>query len=171
MRFRSREELGIPRWVAAVEGTFDDPPIVMWQSRLKLSLICLCLVAVVGVGIIIRTPNRGYLPWPFIFFGAFAATSGLGAVFPTALILTPAGLVFRGALRTVRYEWSDFDRFRVFRIRTRMVGGDFSASYKSRHRWSWSWCVFGGFWDLPPQKIVDVLNEARRRWGPKRTAS
>ncbi|MBN9088698.1 MAG: hypothetical protein J0J01_17480 [Reyranella sp.] len=41
MHLRSKEELGLPRWVPVVEESFDDPPIVMWQARLKLSLMCL----------------------------------------------------------------------------------------------------------------------------------
>jgi hypothetical protein len=167
MRLRTKGELGLPKWVPAVEGTFDDPPIVMWESRLKMSLICLGAALPAGFAYVWLSGTRFW----WILFGLVAVLSGLKAIFRGALILSPGGLVFRTGFRTIKYQWSDFDSFVVLRGRTSRLAGKLSASSKSRRWWLTSWRALGFCWELPLQRIADVLNEARRRWGPKGTAS
>ena len=92
-RLRTKEEPGLPRWMPALEGSLDDPPIVLRQDRLKLSLLCLGLT-VVG-GLILLIPVRVYSAWHLIFLGFLGlgiATFGAMAVRPATLILDPHGL-------------------------------------------------------------------------------
>jgi hypothetical protein len=40
-RLRTKEELGLPRWMPAVEGSLDDPPIVLRQAETSLPCVAL----------------------------------------------------------------------------------------------------------------------------------
>lgn len=171
-RFRTKEELGLPKWVAAVEGTVDDPPIVIWQDRLKVSAMSLALAVLAAIFYGMGSGSAARVFWP-ILLGMTAALFGWMAIVRNCLILTPEGLTWRTAFHTFNYEWSDFERFVVALGRTKMVAGVLSESYKRRQSWFWHWTgrwMFGGFWELPQQQIVDVLNRARTHWGPPRKA-
>jgi hypothetical protein len=60
-KLRTKEELGLPKWVPAVEGSFEDPPIVMRQDRLKLSLTSLAFAVVGGLFLLMQV--RTYSAW------------------------------------------------------------------------------------------------------------
>lgn len=172
-RLRTKEELGLPRWMPAVEGSLDDPPIVLRQDRLKLSLMCLAFL-VVG-GLLLLVPVRTYSAWHLIFLGFLglgAVMSALMAISPTTLILDPRGLVWRTAFRTFDHPWSDFAGFRVSPRRGlwTVVKVELSDAFRAKSRWRFllkGGVELGSFWELPPQRIVDVLNEARARWAPR----
>lgn len=170
-RLRTKEELGLPKWTPAVEGSFDDPPIVLRQDRLKVwlaSLACLCFV---GMGWILP-PERHTVTidigmW---LFGSGAAVLALQAMFPTVVILDPVGITVRTLLRTYENPWSDFDGFRPMLIgRTRLVVGVPSAAYRARRGWRrfLGPPSVGNLWELPTERVVAVLNEALARWRPR----
>lgn len=168
-RLRTKEELGLPKWVPAVEGSFDDPPIVLRQDRLKLWLLCLGCLCFVGMGWVLpperRTSTIDFGMW---LFGSGAAFSALLAMFPAVLVLDPAGLTIRSLFRTRESPWSDFDGFREVSMRgARIVVGVPSAAYRARSGWRRFLAPdLGVLWEVPTQRVVDVLNEARARWGP-----
>ena len=171
-RLRTKEELGLPRWMPALEGSLDDPPIVLRQDRLKLSLLCLGLT-VVG-GLILLIPVRVYSAWHLIFLGLLGlgvVTFGAMAVRPATLILDPHGLSWRHAFRTVEYSWSAFARFYVLSRPRRftVVVGEFTHEGPPKPAWRrylTGSLELGSFWELPAQRVADVLNEARARWAP-----
>jgi hypothetical protein len=152
--------------IGAVKGTLDDPPVVIWQDRLEQSLICVAIAAL-ATFLYWRFPSSG--TDSSILAGLFAASMGWSAVVRTGLVLTPKGLAWRTGFRTFNYKWDDFERFFVASGRRQMVAGVFSEDGKRRRLWFLRWAgttAFGGAWELPPQRIVDVLNEARTRWVP-----
>ncbi|MDO8976839.1 hypothetical protein [Reyranella sp.] len=176
-RLRTKEELGLPKWMPAVEGSLDDPPIVLRQDRLKLSLICLGLT-VVG-GLILLIPVRVYSAWHLIFLGFLGlgiVTGGAMAVRPATLILDPHGLIWRPTFRTFEYPWSAFARFYVLSRPRRftVVVGEFTHEGPPKPAWRrrlTGRLELGSLWELPPQRVADVLNEARSRWAlPAREA-
>ena len=106
-RLRTKEEPGLPRWMPALEGSLDDPPIVLRQDRLKLSLLCLGLTVVGGL----------------------------------------------------------MSRPRRFTV----VVGEFTHEGPPKPAWRrylTGSLELGSFWELPAQRVADVLNEARARWAP-----
>ena len=170
-KLRTKEALRLPKWVPAVEGSFDDPPIVLRQDRLKLALNCLPLTALAAL--ILWLPTIRYSTAHFFVLGLLgfgAAVYALQAIFPATLILDPTCLVLRSAFRTVEYQWCDFARFRWYSYRFvwRLVCGDYTEAFKARQGWRRflaGTAGLGGYWELPAQRVTDVLNEALARWG------
>lgn len=156
----------------AVEGSFDDPPIVLRQDRLKLSLSCLAFAVVGGLALLI--PVRVYSGWHLLilgFLGLGAVTFGLLAIAPTTLILDPAGLIRCSVFRTFEYPWSDFARFRWYARRgmLNVVVADRSDERLARLGWRRfleRTVELGSYWELPARHVVEVLNEALTRWKP-----
>lgn len=171
-KLRTKEELGLPKWMAAVEGSFDSPPIVMRKDRPKLTLTGLAFLAVFGLLLLI--PVRSYSAWHLFILGLLAlgaVLAGVGAMFPATLILDPSGLVFRTAFRTIEHPWSHFAGFRWYRRRglLSVVLADFSDVLRPKRGWRrflFGPLELGSAWELPASRVVDVLNEARARWGP-----
>lgn len=60
-RLQTKEEFGLPGGMSAVEGSLDDPPIVLRQDRLKLSLSSLA-PTVVG-GLVLPILNEARARW------------------------------------------------------------------------------------------------------------
>lgn len=176
-RLRTKEELGLPKWMPAVEGSLDDPPIVLRQDRLKLSLMFLACAAVVGL--LLLPPwsanSTGRLA-ALAFFGLCSAISGLMAVRPSLLILEPDALTWRAMWRTFEYPWNAFARFYVLSgpRRFTVVVGEFAHKGPPKPAWRrflTGSVELGSLWELPPQRVADVLNEARARWAlPARQA-
>ena len=172
-KLRTKEELGLPKWVPAVEGSFDDPPIVLRQDRLKLSLSCLAFAVVGGLALLI--PVRVYSSWHLLilgFLGLGAVTFGVRVIVPATLILDPAGLIQRSVFRTFERPWSDFARFRWYSVRgvLHMVVADRSVESLARLGWRRfleGTVDLGGYWELPARHVVEVLNEALTRWKPQ----
>jgi hypothetical protein len=173
-KLRTKEELGLPKWVPAVEGSFDDLPIVLRQDRLKLSFSFLGFALLAGLALLI--PVRIYSGWHLLILGLLglgAVRFGLLAMMPTKLILDPAGLVRRSVFGTFEYPWSDFARFRWYALRgvLHMVVADRSDETLARLGWRrflGGTVDLGGYWELPAQHVVEVLNEALTRWKPKK---
>ena len=160
----------MPKWIPAAEGTLDDPPIVLRQDRVKLSLIALCFMLLATFVCSTGSPlhNNGTLFWTS-FFGVVTGCFGWKAVMPGTLALDPAGIVWRTSFRKVKYEWNEFSDFRTYSIKGLInpVLGDFSGNRKSHRIWrniTGGPASFGAFWELPAQTIVDVLKKARSHW-------
>lgn len=172
-KLRTKEELGLPKWVPAVEGSFDDPPTVLRQDRVKLSLNSLGFAVVSGL--VLLSPVQAYSGWHLVilgFLGLGAVTFGLLAIVPTTIILSPCGLVRRSAFRTLEYPWSDFARFRLYARRgvLHVVVGDRSDEILARLGWRRFLegpVDLGSYWELPARHVVEVLNEALTRWKPQ----
>ncbi|WP_289298334.1 PH domain-containing protein [uncultured Reyranella sp.] len=175
-RLRTKQELGLPKWMAAVEGSVEDPPIVLRTDRLKFALAGLAWLVLLGLVLLI--PVRTYTSPHLIVLGVLCAcivVCGFGACFQPTLILDPAGLTWRTGLRTVEYPWSAFAGFRWYRRRdlVAVVVGDF-APVRPPAGWRRLLSgplVLGGFWELPAARVVEVLNEALKRWRPREVAS
>ena len=156
----------------AVEGSLDDPPIVLRQDRLKLSLLCLGFTLVGAL--ILLIPVLVYTPWHLIFLGFLGlgiVMFGAMAVRPATLILDPHGLIWRQTFRTFEYPWSAFARFYLLSRPRRftVVAGEFAHQGPPKPAWRrflTGSLELGSFWELPPQRVADVLNEARARWAP-----
>lgn len=154
------------KWVVAVEGSLKNPPIILRQDRMKLSAFCLIFVVLAAATFWVdpEGPRSDYFFWP-ILFGLVALLFAWSIVFRDTLTLDPSGLVWRTGFRTRKYEWRDFVGFSVDILGwQKYVAMEFSNNYKKYRRDRLNVGYLGSFWELPVQKIVDVLNEARKRW-------
>lgn len=173
-KLRTKQELGLPKWVPAVEGLFDDPPIVLRQDRLKLSFSALFPAVLIG-GLVLLIPVRAYSGWHFLMLALLGLTTvsfGLLAIVPATLILDPKGLIYRSVFRSYECSWSVFARFRWYSRQglLHVVAADFSDERIARSGWRGflaRTAELGSFWELPAQRVVDVLNEALTRWKPQ----
>jgi hypothetical protein len=154
-----------------VKGTFDDPPVVIRQDRLKISLICLAMAVLIVLLYWRHPPSDDCLVW-WLPLGLLAAVIGWSVIARGALILAPEGLVWRMAFLTLNGVTSRGSSwFRVGESRSQEC---IMKAAKRRRPWFFRGLgsiAFGASWELPPQRIADVLNEARTRWGPKGAAS
>jgi len=172
-RLRTKEELGIPKWMTAVEGSVDDPPIVMRQDRMKYSAWFLGGCSLLAF--ILLVPEVRYSTGTIVglsFLGVLTAFFGLMAAIPATLVLDSEGLEWRLLFRTIRFGWDDFRGFYTDRSRGLImhVNGDMSEAFVARSGRLGGLARkldLGSFWELPAARVVEVLNEALVRWGTR----
>ncbi|MFO1079416.1 MAG: hypothetical protein U1E23_02140 [Reyranellaceae bacterium] len=135
-RLRTREELGLPKWSGGIEGSFDDPPIVVRQDRLTTSLLSLSLLPMVAWLCFVPGPYSGVR---LLYMGAVGIIVVLGVavvVFPAVLILDPEGLTLRTPFRAIEYPWRRFARFYVRSINhVKWVVAESSETLAPRYGW------------------------------------
>lgn len=157
-----------------MEGSLDDPPIVLRQHRLKYVLVCFAgIVAASIFASLVASSSAGavhyFVP---ILVGLTGVTSGVRAIFPDMLILDAHGVVWRRWFWTIEFRWSDFRRFRAVPDGEKQVEADISLGMRRRLGWRrflpglWGPVNLGNGWELPAARVAEVLTEARARWGP-----
>jgi hypothetical protein len=161
----------------SVQGSLDQPPIVIWASKGFTLLMLLIAIVFVAIGImVLRDPKEDHT-WAYvgiILFGAGIPIFVLRLVRPDELILGPEGITWRGIFRTARFQWSDVQNFRPYspapKTASKHVGFDFTDSMRGgqlRHAAKALVGVegsLGGGWELSAAKLAELLNQARARW-------
>jgi hypothetical protein len=162
-----------------VQGSLDQPPIVVRSSRSTSFLMLIISVAFVAAGVgILRDPHQnhamGYLG--IAFFGLGIPIFAWRLVRPDILTLAPDGITWRNALRTTHWQWSDVERFRAYspssRSSSKHVGFDFTDRYHAETRGLRQTTKaiagvegsLGGGWELGAADLSDLLNKAWIRW-------
>ena len=152
---------------AKMIGSLDNPPIVIRQSRLKIGLMA--LLSAVLASFLYLLFHAGLLKGsPYPAEGLIAVFS-LGVPFlawlflnPETMIVGPSGIVWSGWRKTIRYRWDDLDNFFVWYgpYLYNRVGVTFSKSYLGFLKEG----TLGQFWELRPAKMVEILNQAKKKW-------
>jgi hypothetical protein len=93
-----------------MQGSLDQPPIIIRSSRNTALLMLLIAFGFVAIGVrMLRDPKInpviGYLE--IAFFGAGIPIFGCRLVRPDVLTLTPDGIAWDGVFRTVQWTWND----------------------------------------------------------------
>ena len=162
----------------AVDG-MSDPTIILRHSRLKLLvLVLLSGLLATACSMSLTAENQTTRLAGFVgllLFGAGTALAALLLIRPGRLILSPQGLVFRGAFRSYHYDWADFVVFLIWSppgVLWLLRQPAFILSEQGQVKRSWlsrrlngRLGAFGTCWDRRPAEIVDQLNAARWRWG------
>ena len=173
-RLRTKQELGLPKGALAVEGSLDDPPIVLRQHRLKCVLVCFAGLVAASISAFLVASSSAVALHYFVptLIGLIGVTSGVKAIFPGMLILDADGVVWRRWFWTIEFRWSDFRRFRAVPDGEKQVEADISLGMRRRLGWRrflpglWGPVNLGNSWELPAACVAAVLTEARARWGP-----
>lgn len=166
-------------------GSLDNPPLVVTTSPWKL--VGLCAIAVLFVVLTLYAIGWGQAgknTWQLYLaggvFGLAIPVLIWRIVSPARLELSPKGLLWFNGSKSFRYSWSDFSEFRAYRPSPRMrsffVG--FRWTQNSAQRSAASGLVksisgvdgsFGGNWSVEITTLVNILNEAQKRWGRRST--
>jgi hypothetical protein len=158
-----------------MRGSLDQPPVVVTVSRgrwVRLAIGAVVLVAM-GFYLLSQPGNPGAA---ILCIGAFGFGLAVGLVMlisPPRLEVGPSGVAQTVFWRTRRFAWSEIDNFRtaVIGLNGRVVGFDYlttspkgAALRKLNASIAGVQGVFQPGWEIAPQKLADLLNEARARW-------
>lgn len=157
-----------------MEGSLDDPPIVLRQRRLKQVGTCLAglVAASISAYLVASTSAAALHYFVPILVGLVGVTSGVNAIFPDMLIIDANGVVWRRWFWTVEFQWTDFRRFRASPEGEKQVEADISLGMRRRLGWRRFLPGLRGpvnlgiGWELPAARVAELLAEARARWGP-----
>lgn len=166
-----------------MDGSLDGRPVVIRQSRLRLSLqfglwlalaLGLVLVLQVRQTVPLHGPDIGKAFTAVLLYGALFVFTSL-AVFtvmmllnPAVLSLGPGGLTFKSMWSTVQLAWNDIDHFYVRGTsRSReVVFYNLSQWYLWEHPHRRSPLgSLGANWEMAVSELSDLLNRAKARWG------
>lgn len=155
-----------------VQGSLENPPIIIRQSRFKLGAIAALglFLTAFCYGLMHAGLLRGGRDLQHLFVGALGlCTIGVIWMFvrPGVIEAKPSGLSWRPGFRDYHCAWADIDEFSVFR-----GPGLLSyprASFASHFRdypisRSWFMGTLGSCWEVSPSEVVNVLNAARGKW-------
>ena len=104
-----------------MRGTFENPPIIIEQDRVKLGLSL--AIAVVGAlfsawRLWTGAGKNEHLMFFLVFlFGALSLYLIYALFHPGRLTLEPGGLTWYTGIRSFRYSWSDFSSFVIYKPR------------------------------------------------------
>jgi hypothetical protein len=160
-----------------VQGSLDDPPIVITMSRWKtvlLFLLCMGFV-VMGVWLVVKDPQKaiGYLCAGF--FGLGIPVFIWRMLSPPRLELSRDGISWFTGAKTLKYPWSDFAAFRTYKPSGRGVSKYVGYLYAADHPGLGKMAAFtnafagvdggfGGQWEMSADKVAALLNAAKGRW-------
>jgi hypothetical protein len=157
-----------------MRGTFENPPIILQQDRIKLGL---SLVIAAGGALLFAfrlsaDAGRSVALDSFLLllFGVLSLYLIYALYRPGHLILEPSELTWYTGIRTFRCSWNDFMSFAIYspRIFSRQPGcvyADGSQRNKMLRGLMGATDSFGPCWKESSQEIVDLLNKARERLG------
>jgi hypothetical protein len=105
-------------------------------------------------------------------FGLFAIGWTWSLVRPGTLTIGPQGVEERLGWSTRRWAWGELQSIRLAKVsRASMVAFDYAPGWPPRKMTGFNRSIsgvdggLGGGWPLKPAELVDLLNEAKRRWG------
>jgi hypothetical protein len=163
-----------------MQGSLDAPPIVIRSSRGNSALMLAISAVFVAIGaFMLRDPEQSAaISWLIIIvFAAGIPFFGWRLIRPDILTLSPDGVIWRGALRTVHWKWGDAQNFRPYspagKTISKHVGFDFTDNARAsrlRHATKAMTGVegsLGGGWELSAAELAELLNTARARWVAK----
>jgi len=161
-----------------MRGDLDQPPVVIRRSRAKAMLfVVVCIALAVGSLLAPSGPDMRHAlvgPVGLMLFTAGSLFYGAEAVRPDRLVLSPLGLRFDGLWKNWSYRWEEVSGFRVWLAdgRAKVITFDIRHPHGtildglSRGVTEKS-ASFIGLWELSPEKLAKLLNEAHSRWGDK----
>jgi hypothetical protein len=161
-----------------MHGTLDNPPIIIEQDKGKtfLFVVVLVLLSYVLGAVILKAEQVE--PQPVGFGGYVFATFFVGMtlwfvvrlVCPGRLIVDRDGLTIRLPLHSSRYSWEDIAGFVTskpgrFSRAPAFILAESSKRHQISRRFTGDRRPLGSFWEFSASELVDILNDARKRWG------
>jgi len=148
------------------------------MSRRKMAFLLFVAIAFAIAGAVMIAGNpRDYGGYFCAVFFVLAAPIFIWRLIaPPRLEVSPRGISWFNGRATLDYSWKDFVGFRAYRPSSRNlskhVGFEFAPNYPGRgkmaavaHALAGVDGSFGGQWEMSAQDLVDLLNQARAKWG------
>ncbi|MGH7016319.1 MAG: hypothetical protein ACRED8_04445 [Caulobacteraceae bacterium] len=161
-----------------MQGDLDRPPIVIRKAQLKTALMAAVSAALAIVLFIIwsRSPALSSTWWSIlgaIFFALSSLVFAWEVVRGEQLRLSPEGLQWRGPRKTLTYPWDRLSEFSVVSTgASKLIGFtilDEGAPPNTLSRINAALignsAALPGLWEVKPEKVAEILNSARARWG------
>ncbi len=147
-----------------MQGSLDNPPIVIVTPRWKLALYLLGSLVFVAIGIWqVTTETPRWWAWLGIaLFGLGVPLFAYQIFVPSWLSIGPDGVTWKNIWRIARFEWwqlQDFRRFFVGPVASQ-IAFDFRKARGDTPRLG----SFGGGWEMSNVKLAELLNAAKARW-------
>lgn len=158
-----------------MQGSLDQPPIVIESSRSKTILLIVICTVFVAIGWWMTHSGQTkdvVFAWLGIgFFGLGIPAGLIQLVRPATLEIGPTGVTLRTVFRAHSYRWSDVKDFRVFQIKSaKLIGFDFTDSYPGQRALSgMNRSIAGVEASLPglsigADQLCELLTAAQARW-------
>ncbi len=166
-----------------MQGDLNLPPIVIRKSRAK-SLLMIAVSAAFTFGLFLawrenqdKTSDWLILPG-LIMFALGVPLFAWEIIRPEQLSLSPAGLEWRSIRNTLTYPWDQLSEFSVYSIRgTKMIGFSVTGTgappkFLARINTALTGmsAALPGLWEIEPERVAEVLNSARSKWGSGQVA-
>ena len=162
-----------------MQGDLNLPPIVIRKSRAK-SLLMIVVSAAFAVALFLtwRENQNRTSDWVIllglVMFALGVPLFAWETIRPEQLSLSPAGLEWRSIRKTLTYPWDQLSEFSVYSIRGSKVIGfsvtDAGAPPNLLARINTAFtgmsAALPGLWEIEPEKVAEILNSARSKWGP-----
>jgi len=169
-----------------MDGSLDEPPVTIRQSRLKLALrfalwplLAASLVVlfvhrddVVLAGFDLGKTATAALYYGSLFLFALAAASiAIVLINPAALRLDPEGFTYSNLWGAKRLNWDDVEKFDV---RSRSMW-EKEVIYNMSQWYVWlhphemfPLGSFGNNWPMRAEELAKRMNDAKAKWGQNR---
>lgn len=167
-----------------MQGDLNLPPIVIRKSRFK-SLLMVVVSAAFTLGLFLtwRESSDKTSAWllllGMVMFGLGVPLFAWEMIRPDQLSLSPAGLEWRSIRRTLTYSWDQLSEFSVFSIRgSKMIGFSLTGAgsppkllARINTNLTGGSAALPGLWEIKPERVAEILNAARSKWGSRRGPS
>ena len=165
-----------------MQGSLDQPPITLRGSRRGGAAFLVFGLLLTGAGALaVVGPKVSPAGVGFFIFGLLLFFVGVKSVVsPAQLSIGPGGLELNGALGSRRFAWDEVAAFRVVQLRrARLIGfdrtgtaarnglfRDLAAALTPANISSAYDAAIPGKWpSVAAEDLVELLNDARHRWG------
>jgi hypothetical protein len=160
-----------------MQGDFEAPPIIVLTSRWKAVALFLGCACFVGIAVFLIATDGGsfisYMTGGFFALGLPLAIWRLRV--PARLEMSPQGLIWFTGKSDIIYSWHEFTSFRAYLVSgrswTKHIGYDLAPDSSKRSKYTSIGRKiagvdggFGGGWELKPEAVAILLNQAKARW-------
>lgn len=157
------------------EGSLDNPPIVVRGAAWKTLLAMLGCIGFVALAWFLadKQPQIALLTFAFFGFGAVALVVRLFR--PAWVRFSPQGIAIYSGWKERAIVWSDFDEFRLVRVRHNLfVGFTMSSSFTGKLALSGANRALAGIdgalpnsLTLAPRDLAELVQAAAKKWSPR----
>jgi len=158
-----------------MQGSLDQPPIVIQTSALKIGGLTLgcALVAALCWFLLSLIPPAPHALSGLVAFSLAVPYYGWLFLSPNVLAIAPDGVTLKARWRKAHWPWDQVRNFRAVRVHiaTKHIAFDLAegstgpSSYMQYYvRYAGADDSLGGGWEMDSGELAALLNAARQRW-------
>jgi hypothetical protein len=161
-----------------MQGDLSQPPIIIGKSRAKSFLMVVVSAVFTFALFWVWQKNQAKTSDWLILAGLVMFAMGVPLfsweiIRPEQLSLSPAGLEWRSIRKTLTFPWDQLSEFSVYSVRgSKLIGfsvtsGGAPPKLLARINTALTGrsAALPGLWEIEPEKVAEILNSARSKWG------